>query len=132
MVDVLRCAVCDVTPVTECSVLSGCSLAHDVCMECAMLTVTHEGAPRCPQCREPFLTITQKDGRYVVNLLTYTVYRCGQPYIVMSTKEMKIASQIFVNEGPDESGAMSMLFYVPKFLRDVETTGWSLVVTDAD
>jgi len=102
-------------------------------MECAMVIATHKGGPRCPQCREPFHTITQKGGRYEVNLTSNILYRFGEPYLHMSAQQIKIASRIFVGEQPDESGTMSMQFYVPQFLQEVhEFAEWSLVVTDAD
>jgi hypothetical protein len=102
-------------------------------MECAMRIATDGGGPRCPVCRRNFETITQKDDRYTVNIQTKTLYRSGVPYLVLSAKEMKIASLIVVDEGAGESGTMNMNFYIPNYLHDFDhATGWSLVSTNAD
>ena len=98
-----------------------------------MRIATDEGGPRCPVCMRHFDTIAQKDDRYTVNIQTNTLYRSGVPYLVLSAKEMKIASLIKVGEGADESGTMNMNFYIPTYLQDVDqATGWSLVLTNAD
>ena len=102
-------------------------------MECAVAIATHAEGPRCPQCRQPFDTITQKGGRYEVNLTSNILYRFGEPYLHLSALQLKIASRIFVGEQPDDSGTMRMHFYVPQFLQEVhDFTDWNIVVTMAD